>query len=174
MLNKMKKITFILFIIVAIVAITITPTYASVSMGWEQVAVSGNTSSTTATAVKDISGTILGVVQVIGVAVAVIMLIVLAIKYISAAPNDKAEIKKHAVVYVVGAVVLFAASGILGIIRDFANTVNYSNNGGINVRQGVGAEQRLRDLRRQLLETTDEAERQRIQDEINALEIYLH
>ncbi len=127
MINKMKKITFILLIIVAIVAITTTPTYASVSMGWEQVAVSGDTSSATATAVKDISGTILGVVQVIGVAVAVIMLIVLAIKYISAAPNDKAEIKKHAVVYVVGAVVLFAASGILGIIKDFANTVNTAN-----------------------------------------------
>ncbi len=63
---------------------------------------------------------ILGIVQVIGVAIAVIMLIVLAIKYISAAPGDKAEIKKHAVVYVVGAVVLFAASGIIGIIRTFA------------------------------------------------------
>ena len=48
------------------------------------------------------------------------MLIVLAIKYISAAPGDKAEIKKHAVVYVVGAVILFAATGILQIIRTFA------------------------------------------------------
>ena len=57
---------------------------------------------------------------VFGIGVAVIMLIVLAIKYISAAPGDKAEIKKHAVVYVVGAVILFAATGILQIIRTFA------------------------------------------------------
>lgn len=64
---------------------------------------------------------ILGIAQVIGVAVAIIMLIVLAIKYISAAPGDKAEIKKHAVVYIVGAVVLFGASGILGIIKNFTN-----------------------------------------------------
>ena len=63
------------------------------------------------------------IVQVVGVGVAIIMLIVLAIKYISAAPGDKADIKKHAVVYVVGAVVLFAASGILGIVKNFAKNV---------------------------------------------------
>ena len=69
-------------------------------------------------------GAALVVVQVVGVGVAVIMLVVLAIKYIAAAPSDKAEIKKHAVVYVVGAIVLFAASGILGIIRTFASQAN--------------------------------------------------
>lgn len=63
---------------------------------------------------------ILGVAQVIGVAVAVIMLIVLAIKYISSAPGDKADIKKHAVIYIVGAVVLFGASGLLGLIKQFS------------------------------------------------------
>ena len=72
---------------------------------------------------QTIAGQILAIMQVIGVAVAVIMLIVLAIKYMSSAPNDRAEIKKHAVVYVVGAVVLFAASGILGIIKDFAESL---------------------------------------------------
>ena len=52
------------------------------------------------------------------------MLIVLAIKYISAAPNDKAEIKKHAVVYIVGAIVLFAASALLGIVKNFATGIS--------------------------------------------------
>ena len=70
--------------------------------------------------IKNIINSVLGWVQIIGIGVAVIMLIVLAIKYISAAPGDKAEIKKHAVVYVVGAVILFAASGILQIIKTFA------------------------------------------------------
>lgn len=63
---------------------------------------------------------ILGVVQVIAIAVAIIMLIVLAIKYISSAPNEKAEIKKHAVIYIVGAVILFGASGILQLIKTFS------------------------------------------------------
>ena len=73
-----------------------------------------------ASSMQAIVASILAVVQVVGIGVAVIMLIVLAIKYISAAPGDKADIKKHAVVYVVGAVVLFAASGILQIIKNFA------------------------------------------------------
>lgn len=75
-----------------------------------------------AQSVNNIIGSVLTVVQVVGSGIAVIMLIVLAIKYISAAPSDKAEIKKHAVVYVVGAVVLFAASGIIGIVRRFASS----------------------------------------------------
>ena len=84
-----------------------------------------------ADSVNSMIGAILTVAQVIGVGVAVIMLIVLAIKYISAAPGDKADIKKHAVVYVVGAVVLFAASGILGIIKNFAGNVSASGGGAI-------------------------------------------
>ena len=78
----------------------------------------------TTSTVGKIIGAIMTVAQVIGIGVAVIMLIVLAIKYISAAPSDKAEIKKHAVVYVVGAVVLFAASGILQLVKQFAGIVN--------------------------------------------------
>ena len=82
----------------------------------------GSDKSQATNQVKNVLNAILSIAQVVGVAVAVIMLIVLAIKYISAAPGDKAEIKKHAVVYIVGAVVLFAASGILGIIKGFAET----------------------------------------------------
>ena len=70
-------------------------------------------SSTLQGCVSSIAGTILGVVQTVGMAV--------AIKYISAAPNDKAEIKKHAVVYIVGAVILFAASGLVGIIKTWSS-----------------------------------------------------
>ena len=77
---------------------------------------------------QNIIGAIITIVQVIGTGVAIIMLIVLAIKYISAAPGDKAEIKKHAVVYVVGAIVLFAATGILGIVKNFASNISATSN----------------------------------------------
>ena len=76
-----------------------------------------------ATSVAKMTNSIMGIVQVVGMGVAVIMLIVLAIKYISAAPSDKAEIKKHAVVYIVGAVVLFAATGILEIVKNFSKNI---------------------------------------------------
>lgn len=71
---------------------------------------------------KNIVGSILSIAKVIAVGVALIMLVVLAIKYMSAAPGDKAEIKKHAVVYVTGAIVLFGSAGILSIIEQFAST----------------------------------------------------
>ena len=73
--------------------------------------------------VTNIIGSIINIVQIVGTGVAIIMLVVLAIKYISAAPGDKADIKKHAVVYIVGAVVLFAATGILGIVKNFAGNI---------------------------------------------------
>ena len=123
-MNKKTKIIFALIICVSSFAMIITPVLASVDLTWNDVTIEADSTNATAVTTKDIAGQILGVIQIIGVAVAVIMLIVLAIKYISAAPNDKAEIKKHAVVYVVGAVVLFAASGIIGLIRNFAEGVN--------------------------------------------------
>jgi hypothetical protein len=45
-------------------------------------------------------------------------------KYMMAAPGDKAEIKKSAVIYVVGAIVLFAVGGILSIIQKFAENIS--------------------------------------------------
>ena len=125
MTNKLTKIMAVVIITLAVLLVAVTPVFATAGLSWDGIQVDTKTSDTSDTA-ADISGIILGVVQVIGIAVAVIMLIVLAIKYISAAPNDKAEIKKHAVVYVVGAVVLFAASGIIGIIKGFAANINNS------------------------------------------------
>ena len=71
---------------------------------------------------SNVIGMIINIAQVIGMGVAIIMLIVLAIQYIAASPEGKAEIKKNATIYIVGAIILFAASGILGIIRRFAVT----------------------------------------------------
>lgn len=76
---------------------------------------------------RNIVGAIISVMRIIAVGVAIIMLVVLAMKYMMAAPGDKADIKKHAVVYVVGATVLFASSGILGIISEFASNIKYSS-----------------------------------------------
>ncbi len=66
---------------------------------------------------------IIGVTEVIALGIASIMLIVVAIKYMVSSPNDRAEIKKHAIVYVVGAVIIFGATGIVEIIKNFATEV---------------------------------------------------
>ncbi len=78
---------------------------------------------TATTTTRSVLATIIGVVKIVGVCVAVVMLLVVAMKYMSAAPGEKADIKKSAVVYVVGAVVLFAVTGILSIIEQFASII---------------------------------------------------
>ena len=81
------------------------------------------TSTTASGSVSTIVSQVLGIVQVIAIGVAVIMLVVLAIKYISAAPSEKADIKKGLTVYIIGAILLFGASGILQIIKSFAGSL---------------------------------------------------
>lgn len=78
-------------------------------------------------AVTSIAGAALTIARLVCVGVAIVMLVVLAIKYMSSAPGDRATIKKHAVVYVVGALVMFASSGILGIIQQFSGAIKPSN-----------------------------------------------
>lgn len=70
--------------------------------------------------------TIIGIIRIAGVCIAVVMLLTVAMKYMTAAAGEKAEIKKSAVQYVVGAVVLFAATGILGIISDFSKNISFT------------------------------------------------
>ena len=71
---------------------------------------------------KDALDSVLSIIQVVGISVATIMLIVLGIKYIVASASERAEIKKHAVVYVTGAILMFGASAIVTIIRVFVTS----------------------------------------------------
>jgi hypothetical protein len=77
-----------------------------------------------ANSISKVIGAVLYITKIIAVGVALIMLAVLAIKYMSSAPGDRATIKKHAVVYIVGAIVLFGAAGILNIIQQFSTNFN--------------------------------------------------
>lgn len=124
--NVIKILTVVMIALMLVASIVTVSNAESISFSdIETSTVTENASDDTgaASSINKIIGSVITIVQVVGVGVAIIMLIVLAIKYISAAPGDKADIKKHAVVYVVGAIVLFAASGLLGIIKNFASAV---------------------------------------------------
>lgn len=82
-----------------------------------------STQGQTANNFKTASETIIGLVQIVGTAVAIIMLIWLGIKYVIAAPDEKAEIKKGAFIYVIAAIFIFAASNIVGIVAQFGKDV---------------------------------------------------
>ena len=85
-----------------------------------------NADDTTRTSeeVQNVIGTILVAVQVVAMAVAFVILLVLAMKYMAAAPGEKADIKKSFFVYVVGAIVVFGAIGILRVIEALSHAFN--------------------------------------------------
>lgn len=68
-------------------------------------------------------GTAISIARTVGVGVAVVILMVIAVKYMLASPGDRADLKKNAVPFVIGAVVLFGTSGILTIIMNLADTI---------------------------------------------------
>lgn len=68
-------------------------------------------------ALVKIISSVLGVVRTIGAVVAIVIFMVVAIKYIIASAGEKADLKKYLTTYVIGGLILFGASGILEIIR---------------------------------------------------------
>ena len=73
--------------------------------------------------VKDLGGKLMGVLQTVGVVVAVIILMVLGIKYMMGSAEEKAEYKKTMIPYLVGAILIFAASTIANVVYQFATSL---------------------------------------------------
>lgn len=80
-------------------------------------------STNTDAKVNEITATVITTIRIVGICVAIVMLLTVAMKYMTAAPGDKADIKKSAVQYVVGAIVLFGVVGILTIISEFSTGI---------------------------------------------------
>ena len=123
-MKKFKKIVSV----VLIFALLFTIIHSTTVFGYDwnskiNTQAGATDSSNVSSSVNNIAQAIITIVRVVCVGVAITMLVVLAIKYMVSAPGDRATIKKHAVVYIVGAVIMFASSGILGIIQSFASNV---------------------------------------------------
>lgn len=124
-MKRMLKIVSVLMIVMIVMVIFSNTTLAAIN--WKSsidTMANASDKSSASQSAQNIVGSIIAVTRVIAVGIAIIMLVVLAMKYMMAAPGDKADIKKHAVIYVVGAIVLFAAQGILGIISQFAGSIS--------------------------------------------------
>ena len=67
---------------------------------------------------------IMGILQAIGIVVAVVVIMVLGIKYMMGSAEEKAEYKKTFIPYIVGAILLFAATTIANMVYKFANGLN--------------------------------------------------
>lgn len=133
-MNIIKRISLVMLIVLAI-GFTFNINTSNAEGGYSEVmgtligtvdTASESSESEANTKISSMIVTIITIVRVVGVCIAIVMLLTLAMKYMTAAAGEKADIKKSAVQYVVGAVVLFAAVGILGIIGDFASNISGS------------------------------------------------
>lgn len=74
--------------------------------------------------ITTIGNKVMGIIQVVGTIAAVAIVMVLGIKYMMGSAEEKAEYKKTMIPYIIGAVLLFAATTIANAIYTFASGMN--------------------------------------------------
>ena len=67
--------------------------------------------------VMNIGNTIIGIIQFVGTFTSVIVLIILGLKYMAGSLEERADYKKTMVPYLIGAVLVFGITNILGIVN---------------------------------------------------------
>ena len=106
--------------IISIILITAAIVLSVSSMAFALTIPSGSAT----TELNNIGSTIIGLVQAVGTIVAVVMLIVVGIKYLTSSPEGKAQYKGTMVAYVVGAILIFAASNLVRIIYNWSSNIS--------------------------------------------------
>lgn len=66
--------------------------------------------------ITTLGGRIVSIVQVVGVVIAVVIILVIGIKYMIGSAEEKAEYKKTMMPYIVGAILIFAGSTIVNVV----------------------------------------------------------
>lgn len=84
----------------------------------------GSMDSDDVTIITDRVNPIIGTIVTIGVVISVVTLCILGIKYMVGSVEERAEYKKTMIPYIIGAVLLFATSSIVGIIANIVQSIN--------------------------------------------------
>ncbi len=92
-------------------------------MAFLQVTMPGIYNSGGETKLVKAGGAVLGVVQVIAVAFGIISALVMGMKYMFSSVENRATIKQKMIIFVIGSVLVFGATGLIKLIANWANTV---------------------------------------------------
>ena len=88
--------------------------------------ITGSTSGTGSTEIANVGKSIVGILQTVGIILSVIVLIILGIKYMMGSAEEKADYKKSMIPYLVGAVLIFAASALAQVVYQFVVGISAS------------------------------------------------
>ncbi|MCI8470625.1 MAG: hypothetical protein HFJ35_03945 [Clostridia bacterium] len=120
-MKKMSKILSI--ILIAMMMLTIATTVMAAdgdsSTAITPSLITGEGSKVDVTGISGLGNSIVKVLTTVGIVASVIVLVVLGIKYMMGSAEEKAEYKKTLMPYIIGAGLVFAASGIANIVYTF-------------------------------------------------------
>ena len=71
-----------------------------------------------------VGNNIVTIIHVVGIVIAVIVLLVIGIKYMMGSASEKAEYKKTMIPYIVGAVLIFAGTSLVRVIYSLSTSVS--------------------------------------------------
>ena len=117
-LNKVL-ITVLCFAMVVTMSATVLATTTDIG----GITINPQTKTEGADSAAKIGNQILGIIQVVGIILSVGCLMILGIKYMMGSAEEKAEYKTTMIPYIIGAVLIFAASNVAGMIYDWASTI---------------------------------------------------
>ncbi len=107
---KAMKILSVILIAIIFVAAMGTMVMANNSASTVENLFSGGNADTGG--IQNVGANIVSIITTIGIIVAVIVLLILGIKYMMGSASEKAEYKKTMIPYLIGAVLIFGASAI--------------------------------------------------------------
>lgn len=118
-MKKISKIISVLMVFLMMLSI-ISPVFAATEV-LDSLKPDRNNAGT----IENLGNQALGIAQIVCTVLAVIILMFVGVKYMMGSAQEKAEYKKTLIPYLVGAVLLFCASGIIGlIVKASENIVN--------------------------------------------------
>ena len=119
-----KSINVISTLLLAIILVTsIAGTVLAVDPNTVLNGLNGNGNVQTNDLTK-VGNNIVTIIQVVGIVIAVIVLLVIGIKYMMGSASEKAEYKKTMIPYIVGAVLIFAGTSLVRVIYSLSTSVS--------------------------------------------------
>ena len=141
-MKKVTKMTVIILTMLMILSMVTVPVIAAGVVTIGNVDIDPTYDSDAGKEVQKIGNRVIGILQVVGIFLSVIILVVLGIKYMMGSAEEKAEYKKTLLPYFIGAVLIFAASALAGVVIDWAGnlvpgTASSGNGTGNVVRNAI-------------------------------------
>lgn len=113
-------------LLIAVISMTLTTIVSATASGIDAAGLADELKGTASGAqdsVKNIGNQLIGIITTVGVVVAVVVLLILGIKYMMGSASEKAEYKKTMIPYLVGAILIFGASAITKVVVGVAQGI---------------------------------------------------